>query len=36
MTAKIDKSVSEYTTVEKFNPKTGKFETFRKFASGGW
>ena len=34
MTA-IDKSVSEYTTVEKFNPKTRKFETFRKFASGG-
>ncbi len=34
MTA-IDKAVSEYTTVEKFNPKTGKFETFRKFASGG-
>lgn len=28
-----DKAVSEYTTLEKLNPKTGKFETFRKFPS---
>jgi hypothetical protein len=31
----IDKSVSEYTTVEKLNPQTKKFETFRKFKLGG-
>tara|TARA_A100001201_G_scaffold86703_1_gene76390 strand:+ start:752 stop:1582 length:831 start_codon:yes stop_codon:yes gene_type:complete len=30
----IDKSVSEYTTVEKLNPQTKKFETFRKFKLG--
>ena len=27
----IDKTIDQYSRLEKFNPKTGKFETFRKY-----